>query len=361
MGTITDIEGVFAGATGCGIKAGRDDLSYIYLPAGCSSAAVFTRNLAAAACVQYSRAVFSKGVVRGVIINAGNANAATGRQGLRDAEETAKRAAAHLKCKPAHIAVASTGIIGVPLPMDKIRHGIDTLLGQPLVHEGTRVARAILTTDLVPKEVFLQQRIGRRPVTVSGIAKGSGMIAPNMATMLGFLVTDAAVPRATLQRMLRRAVDDSFNMTSVDTDTSTNDMVLLFSTGAVAIDGGDKRGLSSFETLLTDACQILAKKVARDGEGATKLIAVRVRGAKNPHHARTVARNIANSPLVKTAIHGADPNWGRVIAAAGKDPAIALKLEKLDVAFAGIPVMRRGTPLPLRRIGSQAGYGRDSN
>lgn len=345
--TFTDIEGVWAGAVGCGIKPGRDDLSYIYLPEAYSAAGVFTRNSTAAPCIFYSREVIKKGGVRGVIVNAGCANAATGVQGLKNARATAREAARLLKCRPEHIAVASTGIIGKQLPMDKITAGLQSLLGPKLVRDGTRVSRAIMTTDTYPKQVFLRRRIGGRMVSVSGISKGAGMIAPNMATMLGFLVTDARVGRAKLQSVLREAVDDSFNMTSVDTDTSTNDMVLVFSTGSAPISG--KTQEREFAKLLTEACQELAKLIARDGEGATKLIEVRVENAKNRDQARKMAMNVVNSPLVKTAIAGADPNWGRIIMAAGKDPSLALKLETLEVHMAGVKVLKGGKIQAFKR------------
>lgn len=345
--SFTDLEGVWAGATGCGIKPGRDDLAYIYLPNAYSAAGVFTQNSTAAPCVLYSKEVIRKGGVRGLIVNAGCANAATGAQGLRNARATAREAARFLKCRADQIAVASTGIIGKQLPMDKITSGVRAMLGRPLVKAGSRVSRAIMTTDTFPKQVFLRRRIGGKQVTVSGICKGAGMIAPNMATMLGFLVTDARIGRTQLQTLLREAVDDSFNMTSVDTDTSTNDLVLIFSTGTVAVE--NKTHQREFATLLTDACQELAKLIARDGEGATKLIEVTVQNAKNRAQARKMAMNVVNSPLVKTAIAGADPNWGRIIAAAGKDPSLALDLATLEVHMAGVKVLDAGKIQPFKR------------
>ncbi|MBN8551214.1 MAG: bifunctional ornithine acetyltransferase/N-acetylglutamate synthase, partial [Deltaproteobacteria bacterium] len=288
--SFTDLDGVFAGATGCGIKVGRDDLAYIYLPEAYSAAAVFTQNLTAAPCIQYSKGVLKKGKLRGIIVNAGCANAATGAQGFRNARATAQRAARLVGCRADEIAVASTGIIGKQLPMDKINSGLDELFGRPLAKEGSRVSRAIMTTDTFPKQIFLRRRIGSQFVSVSGIAKGAGMIAPNMATMLGFLVTDARISKGPFQKMLRGAVSDSFNMTSVDTDTSTNDMVMAFSTGKVPLSG--KKHLLEFALLLTEACQELSKLIARDGEGATKLIEVTVTNAKNKEQARKMALNV---------------------------------------------------------------------
>ncbi len=346
-GTFTDLPGVFAGAIGCGIKPGRDDLSYIYLPACFSSAGVFTQNSTAAPCVEYTKAAMKSGKAKGVVINAGCANAATGTLGFRNAKTTSAIAAKLLRCRAQDIVVSSTGIIGKQLPMDKISSGLKSMLSKPLQRTGSKVARAIMTTDTYPKEVFLRRRIGKETVTVSGIAKGAGMIAPNMATMLGFLVTDARISAPKLRAALRSAVNDSFNMTSVDTDTSTNDMVLLFSTGTKMLRDGKE--LLAFQGLLTEACQVLAKAIARDGEGATKLIEVTVRGAKTQAQARKMAMNVVNSPLVKTAIAGADPNWGRIIAAAGKDPSLALDLKKLDVALAGCKVLGGGKIQSFKR------------
>jgi glutamate N-acetyltransferase/amino-acid N-acetyltransferase len=226
--------------------------------------------------------------------------------------------------------------------MEKIRAGVRSLLADPYQRDGDSAAKAIMTTDLTQKETYATGTVAGQRITVAGFAKGSGMIAPNMATMLGFLVTDAHVDNKTLNRCLRSAVDNSFNMTSVDTDTSTNDMVLAFSTGERGKAVRSKKAEGEFLALLTRACQHLAKQIAADGEGATKLIEVRVAGARNQREARLVAKQIVNSPLVKTAIHGADPNWGRVLAAAGKDPALKVDPGKVDLTFAGASVMRRG-------------------
>lgn len=336
------LKGVWANATACGIKPGRDDLSYIYLPGAHSSAGVFTRNSTAAPCIEYSRAVLASGKAKGVIINAGCANAATGTQGFRNAQRTAGEAAKLLGCSASEIAVASTGIIGKQLPMEKVSRGLKALFRVPLKKDGQRVARAIMTTDTFPKEVTVRGKVGGSTVTISGIAKGAGMIAPNMATMLGFLVTDARIESKVLKRLLQQSVNASFNMTSVDTDTSTNDLVLLFSSGEVPLPKNAHRAIEQFATLLQEACERLAKLIARDGEGATKLIEVNIGGAKNDLQARRMAMNVVNSPLVKTAIAGADPNWGRVIAAAGKDPDLQLDLKRLDVRMGGILVMKSG-------------------
>lgn len=348
--TVTNLKGVYAGGISAGIKAnGKKDLAYLFIPGCYGSAGVFTKSAFIAPPLIVTQAALGQGTVKALIANSGNANAATGKTGLRDAKETARLAASLLGIKPREVAVASTGIIGKFLPMDTVRAGLRTLLKNPLKRDGTRAAQAIMTTDLTRKEVFVTGSVGGQRVSVGGFAKGSGMIAPNMATMLGFLVTDAKVDSATLRSLLRRAVDDSFNMTSVDTDTSTNDMVLVFSTGAKGKRVASAQAKREFLALLTKACQHLAKLIAADGEGATKLIEVHVSGARSQREARMIAKNVINSPLVKTAMHGADPNWGRVLAAAGKDPAAKVDPKRVDLTFAGAPVMRRGQVVPHDR------------
>ena len=341
--TLTNLPGVYASGISAGIKSnGKKDLAFIFVPSAYGSAGVFTRSAFAAPPLLLTKQAMKKGTLRALIVNSGNANAGTGAAGLRDARETARVAATLLGIKASEIAIASTGVIGKPLPMDTVKAGLHKLLKNPLARNGDAAAKAIMTTDLTQKEVFMSATIAGQRVTVAGCAKGSGMIAPNMATMLGFLVTDAKVDSQTLQRSLRSAVDDSFNMTSVDTDTSTNDMVTIFSTGKRGKKVSSAADKKAFTTLLTKACQHLAKLIAADGEGATKLIEVEVTGARTEREARRIALNVVNSPLVKTAIHGADPNWGRVLAAAGKDPSLTVDPRKVDLTFAGAPVMKRG-------------------
>lgn len=340
---VTALKNVFAGGIATQIKSnGKRDLAYLFVPHAVGSAAVFTRSAFIAPPLIVTRNALRHGTLKALVVNSGCANAATGKPGLKDAQETATIAARLLGIKANEVAVASTGIIGKRLPMEKIRGGLQTLLASPYQRDGDAAAKAIMTTDLTQKETFVTGTVAGQRVTVAGFAKGSGMIAPNMATMLGFLVTDASVDSKTLTQCLRSAVDNSFNMTSVDTDTSTNDMVLAFSTGERGKAVRSQRAKTEFLALLTKACQSLAKQIAADGEGATKLIEVRVRGARNEREARLVAKQIINSPLVKTAIHGADPNWGRVLAAAGKDPSLKVDPTKVDLNFAGTSVMRRG-------------------
>jgi glutamate N-acetyltransferase/amino-acid N-acetyltransferase len=347
---VTTLKGVYGGGIAAGIKAnGKKDLAYLFIPECYGSAGVFTKSAFIAPPLIVTKDALAKGCIKALIVNSGNANAATGKIGLRDARETAKVAAKLLGIKPQEVAVSSTGVIGRKMPMDTVRVGLHTLLKNPHQRNGDDAARAIMTTDLTQKEVFVTGKVAGQRVTVAGFAKGSGMIAPNMATMLGFLVTDAKINSASLRSLLRRAVNDSFNMTSVDTDTSTNDMVMAFSTGVKGKKISAASAKREFLALLTKACQHLAKLIAADGEGATKLIEVQVSGARSEREARIIAKNVINSPLVKTAIHGADPNWGRVLAAAGKDPAVKVDPRRVDLTFAGAPVMRRGEVVPHDR------------
>ena len=342
---LTSIKGVYAGAIASGIKENAKDLAFIYVPEACACAGTYTQNSFAAACVDYSRQCTNNGVIKAIIINSGNANAATGEQGHADCLEMAQLAANCLSLSTKEVAIASTGIIGKKLPMDVLRQGIPRLLKEPQLRQGTAAAEAIMTTDLVSKEVLAQAQINGELVSIAGIAKGSGMIAPNMATMLGFLVTDANLQQEQLATIFRRVIARSFNMISVDTDTSTNDMVLCIANAACPTPLESEDCLSAFEDLLLNACIELAKKIARDGEGASKLIEVEVTGANCEKHASALALSVANSPLVKTAIHGEDPNWGRVIMALGKTPDVALNPNDVSVSFQSTEVFSNGQPV----------------
>jgi glutamate N-acetyltransferase/amino-acid N-acetyltransferase len=348
--SITSLPGVYASGVAAGIKAnGKKDLAFVFVPDAYGSAGVFTQSAFAAAPVQVSRSAVQRGTIKAVILNAGNANAGTGKQGLRDANETAACAARLLGIPRSEVAVASTGVIGRPLPMDRVKAALGTLLSNPKAQRGRAAAEAVMTTDLTRKEVHCTGRVAGHRITVTGFAKGSGMIAPNMATTLGVLATDAKVSSAILKKLLRQAADATINMTSIDTDTSTNDTLLVFSTGQSGPRITSTKHQQELLALLTTACSTLARSMAADGEGATKLIEVTVHGARNLREARCIAKNIVSSPLVKTAIHGADPNWGRVLAAAGKDPAVRVDPRKVDLTFAGTPVMRKGTIVPHDR------------
>ncbi len=347
---ITNISEVFGSGINCGIKNLKLDLGYLFIPNCVGSAGVFTKNRFVAPCLTYTKENQKNNVLKALVVNSGNANAATGVQGYENAKKTAEVAATLLNLKPSEVAIASTGIIGKQLPIDKITTGLDSMLKEDTkLQKGELFAEAILTTDLTKKEVFLTKSIDGVSVTVAGVTKGSGMIAPNMATMLGFIVTDVSVSSTELQKILTSATEDSFNMVSVDTDTSTNDMVLAFSTGEKKLDLSNKENKNRFVALFLEACQTLAKMIARDGEGATRFIEVTVKNAADRKIAKKMALAIVNSPLVKTAICGADPNWGRVLMAAGKYPELGLVPEKAVLSFAGNEVYAAGKPLTIDR------------
>lgn len=347
MATITDVEGVYAGGLSCGIKENCGaDLAFIYVPQAAGAAGVFTRNAFAAAPVQLSREHLSAGAVKACVINSGSANAGTGPDAILHARRMTDRAAELLGLERRQVAVASTGCIGKPLPIARIEAGLDRLLQAPLPRDGSAAAGAIMTTDTRAKEVFYQTNAGGQTVQVGGIAKGSGMIAPNMATMLAFLATNAALPSASLRELLAAAVDDTFNMVSVDGDNSTNDSVLLFSGSAAPC---TTAVTAAVRELLFEACRDLARQIAADGEGATRLIEAVVRGAASRGDARRLARSIIESPLVKTAMHGADPNWGRIIAAAGKVDGCRIDPDRVELVLQGCPVLQAGRPVPFER------------
>ena len=312
--------GFRAAAVAAGIKPDRLDLALVVADRPCSAAGVFTTNLAKAAPVLVSREHLEAGRARAVVVNAGCANAGTGEAGLADAREMAAVAATAAGCAPAEIVVASTGVIGVRLPMDKVRAGIAAAAAKLARDGGADSARAIMTTDTKPKEVSVEVSIGGVPCVVGGMAKGAGMIAPSMATMLAFFTTDAAVAPALLRRALVAAVGASLNRITVDGDTSTNDCAVVLASGAREGAVVDREGpaYDAFAAALAEAARRLALMLVRDGEGVTKIAEVVVEGARTAADADRIARTIAESPLVKTALHGGDPNWGRILAAAGR-------------------------------------------
>lgn len=326
-GALTRVPGFRASGIAAGIKAsGNLDLALIVSDHPCTAAAAFTTNAFQAAPVLFDRALLERKQNRGlqaILTNAGNANACTGSQGDADAARMAAFTAEALSLPPDSVFVMSTGIIGQPLPMDKLESGIKTAaaaLGTSPNH-GTQAAQAIMTTDLVSKEAYRQIEIDGQAIHLGGIAKGSGMIHPNMATMLAAIVTDANIAATDLQVCLTRAIATTFNRVSVDGDTSTNDTVVLLANGAAGETSLRETGLATFTAALTDLCADLAKQIARDGEGATKLIEVRISGAPSDEEAAQAAATVAISPLVKTAIFGHDPNWGRILMAIGRSSA----------------------------------------
>lgn len=320
-----------AGITGGLKRSGRPDLGLIYSPFPLAWALMSTTNLAKAPCVSRNRGRASSGApVRGLVVNSGNANCATGDAGIWANEDFAGAAAGALALdRVQDMLTASTGVIGKALPIEKIRGAMPDLVAA-LGQDTNAFADAILTTDLQPKQVAVSLSGGSRIV---GIAKGSGMIHPDMATMFAFVLTDASFPQETMREMWPEAVRGSFNQLTVDTDTSTNDMAILLSSRQLDADRAE------FEEGLASVCQKLAQKIARDGEGATKLLTVHVRGARSLEEARLASRTIAASPLVKTAVHGADPNWGRILAAVGRSGAV-FDVGNLTIELQGTLVYR---------------------
>jgi len=340
---ITFPRGFKAAAVAAGLKPDRDDLALLAADRSCAAAGVFTRNLATAAPVVVSREHLRSGRARAVVVNAGCANAATGEGGLRDAREMAAAAAAAVGCPAGEVVVASTGVIGVPLPMDKVRTGIAAAGRGLSVEGGSAAARAILTTDTKPKEVALDLDLGGRPVRLGAMAKGAGMIAPNLATMLAFFTTDADIAPGLLQRALREAVGESLNRITVDGDTSTNDMAVILASGASGAPPVQDEGpaFTVFQAALTEASQRLAEMIVRDGEGAARVARVLVEGARSADDAQRIARTVAESPLVKTALHGGDPNWGRLLAAAGR-AGVEIDMSRLDIFIGDVWVAEGG-------------------
>ena len=346
-GHIATPGGFRAAAVAAGIKKAKGalDLALIVSDSESTSAAgMFTTNLVAAAPVQVSKQHLarSRGRARAVIVNAGNANAATGRAGLATARGTAQAVGRMLKVPAHQVLIASTGVIGVPLKVEKIEQSLPSLAARLDEKNAIQVARAIMTTDTFPKCAVVRSRINGKPVNIAGIAKGAGMIHPRMATMLSFITTDAAIEPRALHVMLREAVEGSFNRVSVDGDTSTNDTVLILASGAsgVAVRPGSQAQRVFMEGL-RQVTETLAKMIARDGEGAKKLVTVEVAGARTSLDAERVARAIANSPLVKTAIAGSDPNWGRILCAAGYSGA-RFNPERVDIRVNRFYLCRKG-------------------
>ena len=341
--SVTAPGGFRAAAVAAGIKPEGLDVALLVADMGCSAAAVFTTNRAQAAPVVVSREHLAAGQARAVAVNAGCANAGTGEQGLRDARETAALVAREIGCRPGEVVVASTGVIGVHLPMEKIRQGIAQAAPSLSREGGAAAARAILTTDTRPKEAVVEFPLDGHRATVGAMAKGSGMIAPNMATLLAFFTTDAALDPRLLHRALREAVGVSLNRITVDGDTSTNDMALVLASGAVPVKAimEEGRDYDAFRAALTQAAREIAGMIVRDGEGATRVAEVRVEGARVESDADRIARTVAESPLVKTALNGGDPNWGRVLAAVGR-AGVDLDMGQVDLFLGDVWVAEGG-------------------
>lgn len=347
QGGVTAAAGFLAGTACAAIKkAGIRDVAVIYSLVQASAAGVFTLNRVKAAPVLISMERLAAGQARAVVVNSGNANACNGEQGMSDALAMAAEVAGILNIPPGEVLVASTGVIGRKMPMDKVLPGIRAAAGQASTDGGPLAAQAIMTTDTFPKEAALNLELGGKTVTIGGTAKGSGMIHPNMATLLCFITTDAAVSPACLKKALKYAADLSFNMITVDGDSSTNDMAVIMANGMAGNKMIDDEGSDYlyFREALTAVCTSLAKDIARDGEGATRMIEVKVLNAASDGDARLAARSIAGSNLVKAAVFGQDANWGRVICAAGYSGAV-FDPEKVDIFLGDVQVARDGGSL----------------
>ncbi|MDE2780199.1 MAG: bifunctional glutamate N-acetyltransferase/amino-acid acetyltransferase ArgJ [Chloroflexota bacterium] len=351
-GTITTPQGFMAGATYAGLKTFAEDkldLCVLFSELPCAAAGVFTRSTVRSSTVTVNQERLAQGIpMRGLIVNAGIANTCVGEQGYIDAVEMTRLAALKTGAMPEEVLVCSTGIIGVELPMALIRDGLDQI--ELHGNGGPDMARAIMTTDTRPKEVAVAFEVDECQIHLGGIAKGSGMIHPNMATMLSFLATDAAVEPAFLQQCLSQVADETYNMLSVDGDSSTNDTVLVMANGAAhnhPISGGTMAG-EAFMDALRQVCTHLTRELARDGEGASHLIVVEVDGAASTDDARLAAKTVASSNLVKSAVYGTDPNWGRLMMALGRSGAAAEE-EKVDLFINGVCIMEAGKPIPFHR------------
>jgi glutamate N-acetyltransferase/amino-acid N-acetyltransferase len=343
-GGVTAAKGFRAAGVHCGVKKEKKDLALILSDVPAVGAGVLTRNIVAAAPVVLDRELLaSSPAFRAIVVNSGNANACTGEPGMADARRMGVRTAAALGLVPAEVLVSSTGVIGRRLPIERITEGIAG--AAPLLSPGGHrdAAEAIMTTDTFPKEAAAAIVIDGITVTIGGMAKGSGMIAPNMATLLAFVTTDARIAPPLLTRALKQAADRSFNRITVDGDTSTNDMVLLLANGCAGnkeLSAAPDPGYEAFCAALEDVMRRLSKMIVTDGEGATKFVEIRVTGARNDADADRAARAIANSSLVKTALHGEDANWGRILAAVGYS-GIAFDPAETSIDFGDLPVLRR--------------------
>ena len=351
---VTFARGFRAGTAACGIKAftagataiprdQKDDLCVIHSAHPCDTGGVFTTNKVKSATVVIDQLHLQRNRVQAVTINSGNANACTGAQGFRDALLMAKLSADRLDLDPDQVLVSSTGVIGRYLPMDAIKPGIAAACGNLSAQSGEAAARAIMTTDTVPKTAQAEVDLGGRTVRIGGMCKGSGMIHPNMATMLAYITTDAAVEPGLMTKLVRSVANRSFNQVTIDGDSSTNDSFLILANGAAGNEPvrADSLEAEQLEAGLLLVAQELARAIARDGEGATKLITVRVLDATSDQDAREAARAVASSSLVKTAVHGGDPNWGRVVCALGYSGA-ELALDRLHLTVGGLVVFERG-------------------
>nr|WP_085992854.1 bifunctional ornithine acetyltransferase/N-acetylglutamate synthase [Oceanobacillus senegalensis] len=342
-GHVTSPKGFTAGGVHCGLRKRRLDFGWLHSDVPAAAAGVYTLNAFQAAPLQVTKKSLEKEhLIQTIVVNSANANSFTGEQGIKDALEMQKMAAEKMNVHTDHVAVASTGIIGEMLPMEKIHKGMQSM-GNDKLHSAENFEQAILTTDMVTKHVAVQTEIDGKTITIGGAAKGSGMIHPNMATMLGFMTTDAAVDPNSLQHALREITDQSFNMITVDGDSSTNDMVLVLANGKQENNllNENHAQWDQFVNALKLVSEELAKKIARDGEGATKLVEVNTIGAPSEIAAKQVSKAVISSNLVKTAIYGADPNWGRIVCAVGYSEQ-PIETDKICISIGDIEVVKEG-------------------
>jgi glutamate N-acetyltransferase/amino-acid N-acetyltransferase len=350
-GGVTAPEGYMASGVAAGVKKKEGlDVAVLYSTQPAVAAGVFTQNLVQAAPVVLSREnlKLARGRARAILINSGCANACTGVQGKKDALLSTQKLASLLRVPPEQTLVASTGVIGAFLPMPKMLDGIASAVSTLNLKGGHDAALAIMTTDTKEKIVAFEGKIGDKTVHIGGMAKGSGMIHPDIATMIGVITTDVRISHGELRRVLQRTTERTFNCLTVDGDTSTNDTVFVMANGASGAAANDTKSLAAFENGLMLVCSELAKCIARDGEGATKFVEITVKGAANFKSARKVAKTIANSPLVKTALYGQDLNWGRILCAVGYSK-VALNPDKVTLRINGIPIFSKGKPVSETR------------
>lgn len=342
-------KGFTAGGVNCGVRKYRPDLGIIISDRDAVAAGVFTQNECKAAPILYSQGLLPSKHMRTIVTNSGQANAATGAEGRETNWKMALAAARWVGCLPHQVLTASTGVIGQQLQIDKIVEAMPELVERS-ADSAEPFALAILTTDLVPKTVTTSLKLSKGEIRITGICKGSGMIHPNMATMLGYLLTDVSLPMDVAQKLTKEAADVSFNMISVDGDTSTNDCVFLMANGASGVDLATVDDYQLFRKALIQVAQTLAQAIARDGEGASKLIEVNLKGAPTRESAVKAARGVTLSPLIKTAIHGEDANWGRILARLGAEGIPAYCFEKMSLDIQGIRVFEKGAPMAFDRM-----------
>ncbi len=341
--------GFFASGVNCGVRRYRPDLGLIFTEKDCVAAGVFTLNEAKAAPVMHSRHHLPSDKVRAIVTNSGQANAATGALGIENNNLMVHAVAKELGVDMSQVLVASTGVIGVHLDVEKILPAIPDLVQRAQTDVAESFATAILTTDLVPKTVSTEVKLSQGSVRITGICKGSGMIHPNMATMLGYLLTDLKLTPGVAQELITKATDVSFNMISVDGDSSTNDCAFLMASGAAGVELVSDDDYQTFKEALTQVAQVLAQAIAADGEGATKLLEVSLTGSPALTLARRAARGVTMSPLIKTAMHGEDPNWGRILSRLGQEQVPAACLAKMSLKLQGVLLFDNGAPLKFDR------------